>query len=288
MKYIKLMRVNHYVKNLIIFLPAMLTLQLNKPRLVLEHIAGFVIFCLVSSIVYILNDLRDIESDRKHPIKCKRPLASGAVSVRGAKFMICVLGLVIILVWGIVKFRGIYIIWPAVYLAVNMAYSMRLKNIPLVDVLALVFCYIIRLLYGAGLAGARISNWMYLTMMSASFFMGFGKRRNEFIQYGASSRKSLMGYSAGFLDKSMQTALTSSVIFYSLMCADTETDVARAGINLLWTVPLIIVICLRYLMLIENGKSDGDPVSVILSDRVLYVLCAGYIVTVGILLYANV
>lgn len=115
--------------------------------------------------------------------------------------------------------------------------------------------------------------------------MGFGKRRNEFIQYGSSARKSLKGYTSEFLDKAMQISLTSAVIFYSLMCADTNTIVARTGVNLLWTVPVIVVVCLRYLMIIEDGRSDGDPVSVIFRDKVLYVLCFGYILAVWVMLY---
>ena len=288
MIYIELIRVKHYVKNLIIFLPAMLTLQLGDIKILSDNITGFCILSFTASIVYIINDIQDADSDRKHPMKCSRPIASGAVSVMSAYIMIIILAVIIFVLWGMSGFGKKYIVWPVIYLAVNIAYSTALKHIPLLDVLALAFCYIIRLLYGAALTEAQISNWMYLTMMSASFFMGFGKRRNEFVQYGTSARNSLKGYSAGFLDKAIQTALTSSVIFYSLMCADSNTAVARAGINLLWTVPIIIIICLRYLMIIEDGKSDGDPVSVILRDKALYLLCFGYILTVGVLLYLHV
>lgn len=288
MRYIELIRTKHYVKNLMIFLPAMLTLQLNNINILKANITGFLIFSFTASAIYIINDIKDAESDRRHPLKCKRPIASGAVPVREAYAVIVVLAVMISALWAEAGFRRTYIFWPSVYLAINLAYSMYLKHIPLLDVLALVSCYVIRLVYGAELIGAQISSWMYLTMMSASFFMGFGKRRNEFIQYGTSARKSLKGYSAGFLDKAMQTALTSSVIFYSLMCADSNTAVARAGINLLWTVPVIVVICLRYLMIIEDGKSDGDPVSVILRDKILCLLCFGYILTVGFLLYVHV
>ena len=288
MIYIELIRVKHYVKNLIIFLPAMLTLQLGDMKILTDNITGFCILSFTASIVYIINDIQDADSDRRHPMKSSRPIASGAVSVMSAYIMIIILAVIIFVLWGMSGFGKKYIVWPVIYLAVNIAYSTALKHIPLLDVLALAFCYIIRLLYGAALTEAQISNWMYLTMMSASFFMGFGKRRNEFVQYGTSARNSLKGYSAGFLDKAIQTALTSSVIFYSLMCADSNTAVARAGINLLWTVPIIIIICLRYLMIIEDGKSDGDPVSVILRDKALYLLCFGYILTVGVLLYLHV
>ena len=288
MKYLELMRVKHYVKNLVIFLPAMLTLKLNDIHVLAEHAAGFLILSFTASIVYIMNDIKDIDADRQHPLKRRRPLASGRVSLSAAYVTAGVLAGLIVILWGAAGFAAKYIAWPAVYLAVNAAYSLKLKNIPLLDVLALMFCYVLRLIYGSVLAETQISNWMYLTMMSASFFMGFGKRRNEFLQYGTASRKSLRGYSAEFLDKAMQMSLTSSVVFYSLMCADTNTTVAAAGVNLLWTVPIVIIVCLRYLMLIEDGKSDGDPVSVILKDKILNALCFGYILAVLGLLYVNV
>ena len=253
-----------------------------------EHAAGFLILSFTASIVYIMNDIKDIDADRQHPLKRRRPLASGRVSLSAAYVTAGVLAGLIVILWGAAGFAAKYIAWPAVYLAVNAAYSLKLKNIPLLDVLALMFCYVLRLIYGSVLAETQISNWMYLTMMSASFFMGFGKRRNEFLQYGTASRKSLRGYTAEFLDKAMQMSLTSSVVFYSLMCADTNTTVAAAGVNLLWTVPIVIIVCLRYLMLIEDGKSDGDPVSVILKDKILNALCFGYILAVLGLLYVNV
>ena len=284
-KYLALMRVKHYVKNLLIFLPAMLALQLRNARRVWTVAVGFALFCLAASIVYIVNDILDVEADRAHPLKRGRPLASGAVSLHSAWTLAAALGGAGLALWGIAGFNPRCILCPAVYLAVNILYSVCLKKIPLLDVLILVFDYVLRLWYGAVLAGVPVSNWMFLTMMSAAFFMGFGKRRNEFLKYGASMRESLKGYTEKFLDKAMQIAITSAIVFYSLMCADSNTEVARAGVNLLWTTPLIVVICLRYLMLVEKENSDGDPVSVIMGDRALILLCSGYIVAVAAFLY---
>ncbi len=283
--YLALLRVSHYVKNFIIFLPAMLTFQLRNPDVLLVNIKGFMIFSLTASIIYILNDIKDLDSDRRHPLKSSRPIASGKISVCQAVIVMIILALSVLVLWWSVNFALEFIAWPAVYFVLNVMYSFHLKNIPLLDVCILSSCYVIRLLYGASISAAQISNWMSVTMMSASFFMGFGKRRNEFLQYGKSMRKSLNGYSEKFLDKSLQITLTSSIIFYSLMCADNNTAVMQSGVNLLWTVPIVTVICLRYLMLVEDDKCDGDPTSIILRDKILTLLCLGYILSVGILLY---
>ena len=284
-KYLALMRVKHYIKNLLIFFPALLTLQLRNAAVVWTVAVGFALFCFAASIVYIVNDILDVEADRAHPLKCGRPLASGAVSLCSAWMLVATLAGAELILWGLAGFDVRCILWPAVYLALNIFYSICLKRIPLLDVLILVSDYVLRLWYGAILAGTIVSNWMFLTVMSAAFFMGFGKRRNEFLKYGVSMRESLKGYTEKFLDKAMQITLTSSIVFYSLMCADVNTEVARAGVNMLWTTPFIIVICLRYLMLVEKESSDGDPVSVIMGDRTLILLCFGYIMAVGVSLY---
>ena len=285
--YIALMRVKHYVKNMLIFFPAMLTFKLKDAFIVRIVSVGFLLFCITASIVYIINDIKDAKSDRNHPLKHNRPIASGAVSIPSALVLIAMLLIMGILLcfFSDFEFQARCIIYPCVYLAVNIFYSVCLKKIPLLDVLVLVFDYIIRLYYGAVLAGTIVSNWMYLTVMSAAFFMGFGKRRNELLMCGTSMRNSLKGYTEKFLDKAMQSALTLSIVFYSLMCADMNTEVARAGANLLWTAPIIVVICLRYLMLIDRENSEGDPTYVIFSDKFLLFLSLGYMAAVIFCLY---
>lgn len=284
-KFLALLRVSHYVKNLIIFLPAMLTFQLKDFNVLFNHLKSFAIFSLTASIIYIINDIKDLDSDRRHTLKRLRPLASGQISIRQAEIVIAVLACVIAFLWSSSGFAGKFVIWPLVYFILNVMYSFGLKNVPLLDVAILSACYVIRLWYGAAVSSSYVSNWMSLTMMSASLFMGFGKRRNEFIQHGKETRRSLNGYSEKFLDKSLQISLTSAIVFYALMCADNNTAIMQAGINLLWTVPVVTVICLRYLMLVEGDNCDGDPTSIILHDKILSVLCSVYIVSVGVMLY---
>lgn len=125
---------------------------------------------------------------------------------------------------------------------------------------------------------------MFLTILSGSYYLSFGKRKNELRQYGNKSRKVLKRYTYDFLDKNMQLCMGLTLVFYSLSCADKETTVAKAGVNLIWSVPLIFFIYLQYSLLIEDSVCSGDPVDVILSDKYLLLLIGFYgIATLGLL-----
>lgn len=174
---------------------------------------------------------------------------------------------------------------PSIYFTLNMAYSLKLKHIPLVDVFILMFGYVLRLQYGAVLAGVGVSAWMFLTITSSAFFLGFGKRRNELLRYGSTGRANLESYKMGFLDQACLMSMTTAIVFYSLSCADMNTTVAAAGVDLLWSVPVVFIIFLRYLMILNNGDSDGDPVEVILKDKYLLTLCVVFSVVLIVLLY---
>lgn len=282
MKYIKLLRVKHWMKNLLMFFPIVFSGNLFERQKFFRNIEGFISFCIVSSIVYIVNDYIDIEKDKLHPIKKKRPLASGDITKKQAGIVLLQLTLLVIGVGGL--YLQIGIMYLIIYIIINILYSVGLKNIPILDVTILAFGYIIRLLYGGVLAGTGVSNWMLLTVLMASYFLGFGKRRNELLQYGDETRTSLKKYNHSFLDKSMSMFLTLTIVFYALTCADEDTAVAKQGVNMLWTVPLVIFICLRYSMLIEND-CNGDPIEMIVQDKLIFLLVLCYAALIIILLY---
>ena len=284
-KYLRLIRIKHWMKNLLLFFPIVFSGLLSEAEICLKVIAGFFAFSNVASIVYILNDLRDIERDKIHPEKRNRPLASGAITRVGSVITIGVLIVVTFLIFGICHFPYKFYGYLALYLCINIAYSLGLKNIPLIDITILSAGYLLRLLSGGELAGTGISDWMFLTVVSAAFFLGFGKRRNELLQYGEKNRKILERYTESFLDKSMQLFCALTVVFYSLSCADKDTAVARQGVNLIWSVPLVILVLVRYNMILEDGKSDGDPVEVLQKDKVLLFLIAFYGIAVLLLIY---
>lgn len=276
-EYMKLMRIKHYLKNVLIFLPLVFSGELLDIHNLTNCIVGFIIFSFTSSIVYIINDIKDIENDKKHPIKKKRPLPLGTVSKEEAIILALVLGLIAITlsIFVIGYERIIAIMLLLLYLAINVAYSFGLKKKPIVDIVILVAGFLIRVLYGAVITDIELSNWLYLTVISGAFYMGLGKRRNEILKQGDKSREVLKCYTKDFLDKNMYVCVALCIVFYSLWCVD-PTTLLKTGNNLLiWTVPVIMIILMKYSLDIE-GDSYGDPVDVIVNDKILLLIVLIY------------
>ena len=275
-EYMKLMRIKHYLKNVLIFLPLVFSGELLDIHNLTNCIVGFIIFSFTSSIVYIITDIKDIR-DKKHPIKKKRPLPLGTVSKEEAIILALVLGVIAITlsIFVIGYERIIAIMLLLLYLAINVAYSFGLKKKPIVDIVILVAGFLIRVLYGAVITDIELSNWLYLTVISGAFYMGLGKRRNEILKQGDKSREVLKCYTKDFLDKNMYVCVALCIVFYSLWCVD-PTTLLKTGNNLLiWTVPVIMIILMKYSLDIE-GDSYGDPVDVIVNDKILLLIVLIY------------
>lgn len=268
-KYFKLMRTHHYIKNSLMFIPLFYSGQLMNVDLLWKSIVGFVAFSFIASVVYIVNDIQDVELDRQHPTKCFRPLASNQITLPRAKLLALLL-IVFAISLNIVAAGNSLLAWSTLllYLLLNIAYSNGLKNFPIIDIAILVSGFFLRVLYGAGITGIEISNWLYLTIIVMSFYLGLGKRRNELVQQKNVSRKVLKYYNHNFLDKNMYIFLALTITFYSLWTVDPVTITRISNDYLVWTVPLVILICMKYSLNIE-GESDGDPVEVIIRDKIL-------------------
>ncbi|MBQ3034252.1 MAG: UbiA prenyltransferase family protein [Deferribacterales bacterium] len=270
----KLLRVKHYLKNCLIFLPLFFNRNIFDKTNLYIAIAGFLSFCMISSAIYILNDILDIEKDRKHPTKSLRPIASGAISVKSAVSVsiICLLSSVSIAIY-LQNTDALAVL--VIYGILNILYSVRFKNKPLIDVVILASGFVLRVVYGAVLTGIAISGWLNLTIWAGAFFMGLGKRRNELAKYQQTgeTRAVLKYYTYSFLDKNMYVCMALTNIFYALWA------VGHENANLVWTVPIFMVLMMKYSLNIE-GESDGDPVEVIFRD---YTLIALAVVLVGLL-----
>ncbi len=284
-KYIKLMRVHHYIKNFLVFAALACSGQLFQSDKLLAGIAGFASFSMVSSVVYIINDIRDCEKDRCHPTKCKRPIASGAVSVMHAWILAGVLfgGAMLC---NTFTFRIESTVLLLLYLILNLAYSFGLKNVSIIDVTILVSGFLIRILYGAIITDITVSNWLYLTVIALAFYFSLGKRRNELKQLGECSdtRAVLKSYTVNFLDKNMYMCLTLANVFYALWSMDENTMSHYKSEYLIWTVPIVLLITMKYSLDVE-GESDGDPVEVLLHDKILMILCTLYLIIMFLILY---
>ena len=267
--HIDLMRPKHYLKNILIFVPLVFSGLLLTPDSLIKTIVGFVDFSIVASTIYIINDLKDIEKDKKHPKKKNRPLASGKISINEALCQILIMLIVLILSMMIFPISVISMALLLAYFLLNIGYSFGLKNVPILDVFIIVLGFLIRILFGANLIQVRVSKWLYLTIITISFFLSLGKRRNEILiqNKDKETREVLKYYNKEFIDKNMYMNLGMAIVFYSLWATD-ELIVLRISENLIWTIPLIIVICMKYSLDLETG-GDGDPTNVILEDKIL-------------------
>lgn len=285
MSFIRIARVKSWLKNVLIFIPLVFGGVFTWNGIFCSMLA-FLSFSLVSSGVYIFNDLRDIENDRMNPEKYTRPLASGDISPLQGIFLSLGLifsGMTILMIGGVHTDKTSVLVL-LFYIAINFAYSMGLKQIPLVDIFILASGFMLRVFFGAAVLGMDVSSWIVLTVFSGSLYLAMGKRRNELEHYGALGRKVLEFYTVDFLDKNMQVFMALCLVFYSLACVSDETVAASMGIDLTWTVPLVAFICLRYNFDISS-MSEGDPVSVIFKDKWLLGLILFYMASVTVALY---
>lgn len=281
-KYIKLLRVKHYIKNGLILIPCFFN------GTFFNHIAtvimGILSFSLAASFVYILNDIKDVEKDRQHPTKCKRAIASGEVSVGKAIIIAIVcLSASIVITLVITNYSIVTFFVLAFYVLINFMYSMGLKNIVIIDIVILAAGYVLRIWYGSLISEVDVSSWLYMTIISASFFLGLGKRRGEMVKsVGGKTRKVLELYSREFLDKNMYMYLGLTIMFYSMWCINYTMSMKKT--NTVFTIPLVLIVLMRYSLIIE-GSSDGDPIEVLSSDKVLISLVLAYILIIVVMFY---
>lgn len=273
---LKLLRIKHYIKNLLVFIPLFFAGKFLYYELFGKTIIGFICFCLISSVVYIINDIQDRERDRNHPTKKQRPIASGRISVKQGIYILAVC-LVVVCVLQVFLLDMKSAFFLVVYLILNVAYSMGLKNKPIVDIVILASGFVIRILYGGMITGISISKWLYLVVVSGALFMGLGKRRNELKQQ-KNTREVLKYYTESFLDKNMYVCFALIIMFYAMWTLEAKNT------GMIWTVPVSIIILMKYSMDIE-GESDGDPVNVLLQDKILMGLAILYAICIACMIY---
>lgn len=275
--YFKLLRCKHYIKNILLFIPLIFSRHFTV-LLLAKNIIAFFAFSFMASTIYIINDIKDVEKDRMHPTKKERPIASSKISIRSA----WIIAIIMFILSNILNYFAsptyFSFLFLGLYFALNVAYSYKLKHQPIIDIFLLVTFYIIRLYYGGVVVGVEISDWLYLTVMSASFFLAFGKRRNELIKTASKTRSVLQYYNKDFLDKFMYLSLALTLVFYSLWT--TEQNMKYLVIS----IPLLFVIFLKYSLDVE-GNSDGDPTEVVMKDKTLIFLGIIYAIVMILLMW---
>ncbi|MCL4269009.1 MAG: decaprenyl-phosphate phosphoribosyltransferase [Anaerolineales bacterium] len=264
---IKTMRPRQWTKNVFIFAALVFDKPLLSPDSCLRTLAGFALFCLISSSVYIFNDLADVEADRKHPEKKNRPIASGKLPINAA--WIAGIALVIFtfaLSWLL---STNFLVVVVLYFLINMAYSKWLKHIPILDVLIIASGFVLRVHAGVTLIDVeRFSPWLYVVMTLLSLFLGFGKRRAELalLAHGAGShRKVLDGYTLPLLDQYIMIVSGTTIVAYSLYTFSAPN--VPDNHSMMLTIPFVVYAIFRYLYLIEVKHAGGAPEEILLSDR---------------------
>ncbi len=263
---LKTMRPRQWTKNGFVFFALIFDKQLFQLEAFLRTLGGFALFCLISSVVYIINDIADIEADRKHPEKKKRPLPSGKLPVRVA--WAAAIGLTVIVLplgWLLSPaFAGVL----AAYLVLNLAYSKWLKHIPIVDVLVIAAGFVLRVHSGVTLIEVeRFSPWLYVVTTLGSLYLGFGKRRAELslLDRGAGShRRVLDGYTIPLLDQYVTIVSAATILAYSLYTFSAPN--LPENHSMMLSIPFVVYIIFRYLYLIQVTHEAGSPEEVLLKD----------------------
>ena len=251
------MRPKHWIKNFFVLAPLVFSGAFLEADAVSRALFAVLLFCVASSATYILNDLHDIERDRRHPKKSKtRPLAAGLVSVSAALVLLAVLYALLLWGWFVVP-KVVMVI--AAYLVLNFAYTFVLKHVPVVDIFVLALGFVLRVYAGAIALEVPVSSWMFITTLCLALYLAAIKRRQELSQIGIEGRKVLEKYSVSLVDRYAQLSATGALLFYSMF-------VISAKPELVITVPLVLFGLFRYWFIVEALDGGESPTDALFAD----------------------
>jgi decaprenyl-phosphate phosphoribosyltransferase len=272
-----LMRPHQWLKNAFVFAGLMFSERWNDGPLALTVLNAFAAFCCFSSLVYILNDWHDRAADGRHPVKRNRPLASGAVSPPAALALAAVL---LAIGLGLAAGNLKLLVLLGLYLALNLAYSWRLKHVPVVDVAIIASGFMLRLLAGTLAVGIPPSRWMLLAGLFVALFLGFSKRKAESFHDEADQRAVLEHYPPALLDIFMAVTMTASLMTYGLFAASADAQ-REHGDRLFYTVPIVVFALLRYAYQVHRGRGEDVSRDLLRDPWILVALAAWLVVFLG-------
>lgn len=253
----KLVRPRQWIKNSFVLAPLVFAGEFANRHAIGQALLAMVLFCVASSAVYIVNDIRDIERDRRHAKKRHtRPLASGAASVPAALALLAVLYGALVLGW-FVQPAAVAVICG--YLALNLAYSFWLKHQPVLDIFSIAFGFVLRVYAGAQALAVPVSSWMFVTTLCLALYLAAVKRRQELSQSGSEGREVLQRYTVALVDRYAEMAATGALVFYSMFVMSAKPD-------LVITVPVVLFGLFRYWFVVEKLEGGESPTDALLSD----------------------
>ena len=287
LNYLKLIRVQQWVKNVFVFVPLLFSHNLFEREYFLIALFAFFLFSLASSAIYVINDLIDVESDRAHPSKKNRPLPSGAISKPAAVITF----IVILIVIGLLlpNFNYDFIICVVAFIVLNVLYTFYFKHIVILDVFSIAAGFTLRVLGGAFVISVPLSSWLILTTMFISLFLGVMKRHSELtlspVDENSSSRKVLADYSLNFADQMATVAAAGVIICYALYTVAARTVSIFNTENLIYTTPFVVFGIFRYMYLEYMSNKGENTTKIIATDFPMIVTLILYIVTTVLIIY---
>lgn len=288
MEYVKLLRPKDWAKNLFLLLPVFFSGELFDWAKYPALVGGIIAFSCIASSIYIINDYRDIEDDRKHHEKMSRPLASGAVS-KSAAIAICLL--LILLGFGIAYIiRDKFLFVLGIYFLLNLGYSFGLKNIPILDIFIIAIGFVLRVKGGAVIIHVGLSEWLTIMVFLLALFMAIGKRRDDVllkISSGTDMRKSIKGYNLELLN--VLTALVCAVIVVSYFMYTMSPEVLRrmGTYRLYYTCLFVLAGIMRYLQIIFVQATSGSPTKILYKDRFIQASIILWILSFYLIIYTK-
>jgi 4-hydroxybenzoate polyprenyltransferase len=280
------LRPAQWTKNLIIFAALMFAGRLLDGRSVLLASAAFLIFCALSGVVYLINDVADRDADRRHPVKMRRPIASGELPVRVAMVAAAVVGGTALA--AALMLNGLFGLLAASYVALLSLYSGPLKHIVIIDVLTIAVGFVLRAAAGAVAIGVAISPWLYVLTILLALFLALTKRRHELVllaDRATGHRRILQEYSPYLLDQMISVVTASTIVGYAIYTVSPDT-IAKFQTDLLGlTLPFPLYGIFRYLYLVHQKEGGGSPAEMLLTDRPLLVCVALWATAVAIIIY---
>lgn len=290
-KYFKLLRVEQWVKNLFVFVPLFFSGLFTDTNLLSKSIFALVIFSLIASVVYILNDYNDIEADRKHPEKRKRPLASGAISKPHALIILSALLAIDIALIFVAQYIFNQDLWKfaaiiGFYFLMNIAYTFKLKHVPIIDIFIIATGFVLRVQAGGYITGIYISQWATLLTFVLALVLAIGKRRGELInaQVSGKTRKALDGYNVQFADIALSISVTLAIVCYIMFTLSPEIQ-AKLHKGVFFTVVFVVFAFLRYLQQTLVYNRTESPTKIVYRDRYIQVILVLWVAAFLILIY---
>ena len=287
LNYLKLVRVPQWIKNFFVFVPLLFSQHLFDKDYLFTSLAAFVVFCLASSLIYVINDTIDIEADKAHPTKKNRPLPAGVISKRSALIVAAVLTAVIVIL--LPQFNKEFLYFVTAFVLLNIFYSFWFKHIVILDVFSIAAGFAIRVLAGAVVISVPISSWLILTTIFISLFLGVMKRHSELIlveeSENAPSRKVLSQYSLNFADQMATVAAAGVIICYALYTVSERTVSAFGTESLIYTTPIVVYGIFRYMYLEYISNKGDNTTKIVFSDLQIILTVLIYTITTVLIIY---